>query len=326
MKKITLNSIICLVLSAILFSCAPPKIEVVEEIKNDETAYVIPFEGASKESQRKFMSVDYLNENKVAAKRIIIPQRSQSIGRFWFNIKWIPTINLIKVKRSPVTREWTSEKNTGSNQKDDSIPVESKDSIGFKVGINLTTMIKEEDTTKFLHFFSGKTLTEITDENVRGSVASILSREFGSRDLKDCKTAKKEIQAILETEINEKYTQYGITVSNVGLVGGLEYENPEIQTAINNAYIAEMKVSEAIQARLEQDQINLKNIAKAEADRKAAEEFAKAQEAQIKKIQMEVELNKSLALLKAADKWKGDMPSNILPSGSNLLFGLDKKE
>lgn len=41
---------------------------------------------------------------------------------------------------------------------------------------------------------------------------------------------------------------------------------------------------------------------------------------------MEVELNKSLALLKAADKWKGDMPSNILPSGSNLLFGLDKKE
>ena len=326
MRKISYYSVICLILSTVLFSCAPPKIEVVEEIKSDETAYTIPFEGASKENQKKFMSIDYLNDNKVATKRIIIPQRSQSIGRFWFNIKWIPTINLIKVKRSPVTREWTSKKSTGSNQKDDSIPVESKDSIGFKVGINLTTMIKEEDTTIFLHFFSGKTLAEITDENVRGTVASILSREFWSRDLKECKTAKREIQEILETETNKKYSEYGITISNVGLVGGLQYENPEIQTAIDNAYKAEMRVSEAIQAKLEQIQINEKVISKAEADRKAAEEFAKAQEAQIKKISLDIEMNKSLALLKAAGRWNGSMPSNILPSGSNLLFGLDKKE
>jgi hypothetical protein len=319
MKKIILNAIICLALSIILFSCAPPKVEKNEDIATNETAFLVPLEGESNSGQKKFMSIEYLEspQVKVAAKRIIMPQRSQKVGRFWNEIIWIPTMKVIKVDRSPVTREWTEEKETGSSENDEVIRVESKDSIGFKVGVNITSMVKEEDAAKFLYYFSGNPLSVIMDKDIRGSVASILSKEFGSRDLKECKIAKKDIQNILEKEVNEKYTQYGITITNVGLVGGLDYENPEIQIAINNAYIAEMKVSEAIQSKLEQDQINLKNIATAKANREAAEEFAKAQEAQVRKTNLEIELIK-------AKNWDGALPKTILPQNSQLLYGFDK--
>ncbi len=324
-KRTISTTLITVLFSIVLFACAPPKVEKCIEIGGNETAFLVPLEGATKDSQSKFMSIEYLNspEVKVATKRITLPQRTKKTGRFYWDVEWVTTMRVITVDRSPVTREWTVETDTGSNIKNDAIQVESKDSIGFNVGINITAMIKEEDAAKFLYFYAGKELSTIVDNNVRGTVSSILSREFGSRDLQHCKSDKKDIQKTLENEVIAKYVQFGITISNVGLVGGLDYDNPDIQTAINTAYIAEMNVIKAAQEKLEQDEVNKKNIATAEANRTVAEEFAKAQEAATKKISLDIEMIKAQALLKAADKWSGAMPANILPSGSQLLFGLN---
>ncbi len=324
-KRTISTTLITVLFSIVLFACAPPKVEKCVEIGGNETAFLVPLEGATKDSQSKFMSIEYLNspEVKVATKRITLPQRTKKTGRFYWDVEWVTTMRVITVDRSPVTREWTVETDTGSNIKNDAIQVESKDSIGFNVGINITAMIKEEHAAKFLYFYAGKKLSTIVDNNVRGTVSSILSREFGSRDLQHCKSDKKDIQKTLENEVIAKYEQFGITISNVGLVGGLDYDNPDIQTAINTAYIAEMNVIKAAQEKLEQDEVNKKNIATAEANRTVAEEFAKAQEAATKKISLDIEMIKAQALLKAADKWSGAMPANILPEGSQLLFGLN---
>ncbi len=59
--------------------------------------------------------------------------------------------------------------------------------------------------------------------------------------------------------------------------------------------------------------------------RAMAEEFAKAADAQVAKTKLQIELTKAEAMKTAAEKWNGSMPSSILPQGSNLLFGLDKK-
>lgn len=322
MKKIVLIMIICSILTV---GCLkPPKIEINETIETNETAFLVPLEGKSKEGQGKFMSVDYLEKAKVATKRITIPQRERKIGRFDHTIEWIPTMRLIKVNRLPVTREWTEEKTSGTSNKDEAIYVESKDSIGFSVGVNITTMITEENAAKFLYFYAGKSLPRVTDGNVRGKVTAVLSREFGMRDLAQCKSEKRKIQETLEKEVKGEFTKYGISVSSIGLVGGLTYEDKTIQDAINDAYIAEMSILQSKQEMEAEKHRNTKKVSIAVAERQAAQEFEKAYEAMVKKIELEVEMKKADALLEAAKKWNGSTPSSILPQGSNLLFGLDR--
>src|SRR5437868_11284483 len=75
------------------------------EIDTSETGFLIPLEGDTV-SQAKFQSEDYLKQRKVAAKRVRVTHRWSQEGRLPNSGRWIPTVRLIKVNRSPVTREW----------------------------------------------------------------------------------------------------------------------------------------------------------------------------------------------------------------------------
>ena len=74
------------------------------EIQHHETGYGIPLEGASIDGQKKFDSLDALESNRVAIKRIQIPHRWVKTGRFWPGAgNYIDTLRLVVVDRSPVT-------------------------------------------------------------------------------------------------------------------------------------------------------------------------------------------------------------------------------
>ena len=77
--------------------------------------------------------------------------------------------------------------------------VESKDSIGFAIGVNITAMIQEEDASKFLYYYAGAPLSTVIDNNVRGMVSSILSEEFGVRELREKLEGDSGKTAILES-------------------------------------------------------------------------------------------------------------------------------
>ncbi|MBI1785490.1 hypothetical protein HYR69_10135 [Candidatus Sumerlaeota bacterium] len=306
-----------------LAACGPPQIEVVEEIQTNETAFLVPLEGEQHKNQEKFMSVSFLEESKVAAKRVTIPRRKKKTGRFWFNYEWIPVTRVIKVDRSPVTREWTRSQDTGTAKRDQAIFVESKDSVGFRVGVNITASVREEDAAKFLYHYAGKPLSQVVDENVRGYLTSYLAREFGTRDLTLCKQEKAEIFTKALEECRAYFLTYGITINNLGHAEGLEYEDHEIQEAINRAYVAEMGIKTAEQEKMSADKRNEMMVAKAKAEREAAEEFQKAQEAMISKTELEIERTRADAFKAAAEKWNGSVPASVLPAGSGMLFGLD---
>lgn len=311
----------------LLAGCGQMRVDPLESIDTNETAFVVPLEGASNQNQAMFMSQEYLEKAKVATKRVVIPQRKRQTGRAWFDYEWIPTMRVIKVNRAPVTREWTDEEDRGTNEvADDSISVQSKDSIGFKIGINITSFIAEEDASKFLYYYAGRPLSQVVDENIRGYVTSILTREFGTRTLEEGKVAKSEISDLLLKDCQNTYSKMGISVSSLGITGGMKYTNPEIQKAINDNYVAGMKIQQSENEKLAQVNINAKDLSVAQNARAMAEEFAKAQEAQIAKTRLQIELTKAEATKTAAEKWNGQTPSSILPQGSNLLFGLDKQE
>src|SRR6185369_12371482 len=111
----------------------PYYLEQVEEIQPSETAFLVQLEGDAG-NQDMFRSADYLEQHEVGTKRVTIPTRQRSLGRMPWQYEWLPTARLIRVDRKPVTRTWTKAK----GGPDMAIYVESRDSIGFGVGVSIT--------------------------------------------------------------------------------------------------------------------------------------------------------------------------------------------
>jgi hypothetical protein len=303
-SKILIGAVMAMMLAA----CGPAQVELVKEIKPNETAFLVKLEGDTKTDQAKFMSEEFLAKNKLAAKRIVIPQRSRSTGRMWWDYEWIPTVLLITVDRSPVSREWTHS-GKGTIVKNQAIAVESADSIDFGVGVTITAEIPEEYAAKYQYNFGGKSLQMVADENIRPIVQSALSREFGTRKLDESRAQKKEIFDIARKEVTEFFNTKGIKITNMGYSDGMTYTDPNIQAAINENFKKEMSVESARQEGLAQAQRNAMKIATAVAERQAAEEFAKAREATSAKYALETERIK-------VQTWKGEVPNTVVINGA----------
>ena len=77
------------------------------DVDTSETAFLLPLEGTTT-NQARFESEEYLKANMVAAKRVQIPKRWEQTGREYFGLpngKWIPTMRVVKVNRTPITRQ-----------------------------------------------------------------------------------------------------------------------------------------------------------------------------------------------------------------------------
>jgi len=309
--------------------CGPHKTEQFVEIQPNETAFLVPLEGATKSGQKNFFSEQYLNENKIAAKRISLPLRKWDTGRMWFDYSYIPTMQVIKVIRKPETREWTSAEDKGTSRKNEALWVESKDSIGFGVGVNITALIEEADSSRFLYKYSGTPLAVIIDTDIRGFANGILSREFAKYNLEEGRGKKNEIFEIVKNDTITQFKEFGIMISSLGLAEGLVYQDKEIQNAINEKFLAEMNIQIKAQDALAQKEVNKMNVSIAVAEKDAALEFKKAEKARTSMVALEIQKMEAQAKLVRAEASKvlasrADLKlPNIVPSGSGLLMGLD---
>jgi hypothetical protein len=303
-------------------NCGPVKVEKFVEILPNETAYVIPLEGASNAGQAKFDSVEFLEAKKVAAKRVSLPQRNRETGRMWWSYDWIPTAMVVKVDRSPVTREWTAVNGTGTSEDDQSFHMQSLDSIPFHIGATITISVEEANTSNFLYHYKGDNLAHVCDTNVRSFMLGELSGMFAQVDLA---TGMKEKKAYFDKAFEDSKVYFGgqgITVNYFGISGGLGYDNKAVQDSLDKKFIAENDQQVAQNEQNAQAIRNATAVAKAIADAQSAEKFSQSKEALTVKTEMEAVLLRAQALMEAAKKWDGKLPSNVVPQGSSLLFGL----
>jgi len=146
---------------------------VFVEIQPNQTAFVIPLEGKTSD-QGQFQSLDFLQENQVATKRIQIPRTWYKTGRLAGSGEYKEDVRVIVVDRFPETREWLSDTSRGTSDKAEGFIGESKDSIKFKVGMSATASITEEDASVFLYKYNGKTLQEVMDFEIRNKIGTTL--------------------------------------------------------------------------------------------------------------------------------------------------------
>lgn len=356
-KKAPIAAVALLGMSALMTACGPPKIEQFEEVEPDETAFMFKLEGDSLSGQQKFESVEFLEERKVAGRRISLPLREHKTGRMSWQYRWIPTARVVTVRRTPVTREWTPDETTGTNSGDEGIRVESLDSVGFTVGANVTAKITEANAATFLYNFNGMSLADVIDKTVRGVATEYLSGEFGALPLDSgdvvpgqeprpsCKTEKKRISQGCLAYLREHFGPMGVTIDSFGLVGGLEYDDPKIQESITRQIEAQQDLIIARAERAAQTERNARDVEKAEAakaqaileaeamaeaemarasgEATAAKTIAEAAEAVLMKLEVYERTKNADAKVEAA---KALTNVRIIPSGSPLLMGLDTKD
>jgi len=312
MKKINLFKIVMLFLIAISFqSCMKPyQEEIYVEVAPNETAYVIPLEQGTKSDQSKFNSEKYLEQNKVAAKRIYIPTQWHKTGRWFFGYdgRWIPTNKVIIVNRAPVTREWTGAGNGTNPNKREDINVESKESIGFRIGITATASIPEQWSSKFLYKYNGRTLSEVMDNDVRGFIQNILTSEFGVLYLSTCQANRKDVFEKMRKQTIEHFAEFGIEIINIGAAGGFNYVDESIQVSINEKFASEMKFTTA------------------ENEVKAANKFMQAKEAIAAQKNLDADIEIKTAIAEGIRTGKLPVPSSFTTAGSSMsildLYGL----
>ena len=318
------------------------------EVDTSETGFLIPLEGDATQ-QEKFQSEEYLKQRKVATKRVQITHRWLQEGRMPTDGRWMSTVRLVKVNRSPVTRAWTTPQNTSASvqvtgRNDQAIWIESGDSVGFSMGFSCTAFISEEDASRFLYWYPSGSLATVMDQEVRGRIQQVAAEVAAKYPLDVLRTRKQEIADAVKNDVTNFFATRGVTVTTIGMFGGMTYENPEIQKSIDGTFIAQQLkvVAEAkFEAqKKENERIELEANAVAEKARREAMGLADARKttaaAEAEAIRSvngainEAQQNPLLYQLKALDverarieKWDGKYPTYFMGASAgspNLLL------
>jgi len=283
-------------------ACGPYKKPRWVNIGTNETAFLIPLEQGTKDGQKMLKSTDYLEQKKVAAKRVYIEQIKIDIGRYWGDYKYIPTDTVVIVHRSPVTREWTKTGGGSESSVNQVLNVESAESIGFDVPVNATGSVLEEDASLFLYHFGGQTIEYVMDHNVRPYILDLLTTQFGKRKLDQCQSERNDVYDFMKEKTTKFFKELGLTIMNIGAAGEFTYTDQAIQQAINSKFISEMKVSAA------QNEVD------------AANKFATASEAIKKQKELDADVQIKLALANAIENGKLTWPQTlVLGHDGNIL-------
>lgn len=329
--KRSLFFVLCSVIVVSLYGCRKPyNEEKYVEVKNHETAFVVPLED-DMSKQKSFGSVEALEKCLVATKRIVIPRRWHQSGRWEHTGRWIDAVMIILVDRSPVTREWTAETDTGTKGKDEAIWVESKDSVGFSTGFNCTAYIKDsKDAAVFLYTYPNQALSDVMDNEIRARVQAITAEVSANYDMDSLRGKKNEIISSVRQDVKDFFSTRGITITTIGMFGGFTYENPNIQAAIDNVFVAQQEKNTAKamleaqadkNSRIEKEAEAFRNaaITKSEGEAKAIQLVAQAA-AEANSNPAFLELKKLEVETKRIEKWNGQYPQHLwTTSGTDSL-------
>jgi hypothetical protein len=256
-------------------------------ILTNESAFYIPDVGDNKSGQANFGSLAYYEQNKIAAKRFVIPHVKLENSGFWSNM-YVPAGRLIIVDRTPQSREWVKSAHRGTSKNDQSFPCQSKEGINITVGIAIGVSVQEQDAPKFLYRFGvnnpdgdrtkpevifqsvfyGKSLAQVTDGPIRNKVQSIVCDEIVTRTLDEANAQAAQVMKNIETKGRPYLGEYGISLDYIGWADTFEFD-PRVQGAIDRRYVANREAE--IAAQMAPHTATLQALATAEATRTVAD-------------------------------------------------------
>ncbi|MDR3525508.1 MAG: SPFH domain-containing protein [Acetobacteraceae bacterium] len=222
----------------------------------NETAFFVPDDAPVRDGQSKFGSVEYLKAKQIEARRFIIPHARFS-GSGFFQDYYVPTGRLILVDRGPFNREWTDKVN-GRETRSEGFPCQSQEGLNVTVEVAISASIADADAAQYLYSFGvqqptgrrsdpaviftsvfyGRALSEVMEGIGRGKLQSLVCHEIAARTLDKVNFEANQIMDTVQKNASEYFKSHGITIDYLGWAGDFTFDS-DIQTAINNRYIAE---------------------------------------------------------------------------------------
>lgn len=240
----------------------PVKLEVVAP---NEEAFLLPYVGDPKK-QESSNNEEYLKANLVYTKQVKIPQQWVPLGYETFgpNGRWQDAAILVKVDKSPVTREWTADPNSGTSDRNEAIWVMTSDQVEFSTGWTITARIEtRDDAVLFLHNYPNGSLTKVLDSEVRSKLQSVFGLEVTDLPMEELrKSATPHIQSTVQ-QIEEFFKPRGITITNLGITGGFIYKDKSILDTMVKVFNAEQEKSVAAAETAAQEERNKRTILEA---------------------------------------------------------------
>lgn len=297
----------------------PVKLQTINPF---EEAFLIPWNDAVK-NQEQSHTEEFLKENMVYSQQVRIPQQWVPMGYetiFW-NGEWKDAAVLITVDKSPVTKEWTADPNTGTSNKNEAVWVMTSDQVEFSTGWTCTARIaSREDSIKFLANYPNGTLSQVMDKEIRGKLQSTFGLEVTDLPMDELrKHATPHIVAVVK-EVEDYFKQRGVQITNLGITGGFVYKDPKIIETLVKLFNAEQEKQIATQeaaALFTKTEAEAKAILqKKKAEAEGIELVAKAKKFEIETAQADHEMYMALKEIelnnKKIERWDGTFPQYFI--------------
>ena len=242
-----------------------PKDEVEwKTIGSNQTVFVIPMQGANKDSQGSLDSAAYLDSKKVSTKRIQITHTLlPKVGMFTQDV-FIPNMQVMICNRSSYARQWTKDADRGTSKANEGFFFQSKEGIDVDVGLSISAKVEEKGTATYLYYWGtseevdgidkehpefastryARSLNDVMDSVVHEDCQCRLFNEFGVLTLQECNAQAATVVKKIAADLKKDYAEYGITINYVGIASPLNYSQ-KIQDAIDNRFIAEQDAAAA---------------------------------------------------------------------------------
>ena len=228
----------------------------------NESAFWVPDIGANKDSQGQFDSESYLQANKLAVKRFIVPHtKLQGSGSF-FDF-YVPAGRLIIVDRTPFSREWVAG-NRGTSSRDESFPCQSKEGLDISVGVSIGASVLETSAAKYLYRFGvlapvgdrgdpktiftsvyySRKLADVMDDVGRKKVQTLVCGEISTRSFDVANEQANVMMEAIKKASTDYFASVGITLDFVGWADTFTFDK-SVQEAVNRRYIAQVDQANA---------------------------------------------------------------------------------
>lgn len=304
---------------------------LIEEASTNETLIVAPLEGNNLDTQAQMDSLEYLEEQKVAAKRVELTQKWLKTGRLPNSGSYIPKQQVIKVDRTPVNLEWTADSDRGSSSSNQGLVGEDKNSVSFAIDWYVTATVLESDAAKYLYWYGidqetvklknnwpysvkARKLKSVIDTEVRRMVSKLFAEKTSKMSLDEIMKSKDLITTHINKEIEKHFGERGITITASGWTGDITYFDPAVQEAINKEFKADREAKAQTKLNEMKLEIAQNEVEIAKQERMAAEERQRAWDIIQQRRELDI-LENYVEMLN--EKWDGKYPSTLLQPGED---------
>ena len=156
--------------------------------------------------------------------------------------QWQAAALLVKVDKSPVTREWTADPNSGTSNNNEAIWVMTSDQVEVSTGWTCTARIaSRDDAVRFLHNYPNGSLRDVLDTEVRGKLQSTFGLEVTDEPMTKLREEATPHSLRTVKDVTEFFKERGVTITNLGITGGFIYKDKSIMDTMVRVFNAEQE-------------------------------------------------------------------------------------